>query len=42
MDLSSGAREFADIDSEEVDDDDDERYKSFSLKEKFIYQLKNW
>jgi hypothetical protein len=39
MDLSSGVREFADID--EIDNED-ESYKALTLKDKVIYQIKNW
>jgi amino acid transporter len=40
MDLSTGAREFEDLEAEE--EDEDEGYSSMTFKEKAIYQLKNW
>jgi amino acid transporter len=40
MDLSTGAREFQDLEEEE--EDEDEGYSSMTFKEKAIYQLKNW
>nr|ODN85718.1 amino acid transporter [Cryptococcus depauperatus CBS 7841] len=39
MDLTTGAREFHDIDEE---DEEEMRYKNFTFKEKVIYQIKNW
>ena len=39
MDLTTGAREFSDLDD---DEEDNEYYKSLSLKGKIVYQLKNW
>ncbi|WWD18292.1 hypothetical protein CI109_102742 [Kwoniella shandongensis] len=39
MDLSTGAREFDDIEDETEEDD---KYKSLNWKQKAIYQLKNW
>jgi hypothetical protein len=38
MDLSSGAREFGDIEMDEEDD----RYKGLTWKEKVVWQFKNW
>jgi amino acid transporter len=39
MDLSSGAREFHDIDATE---EEDEKYQAMNWKQKAIWQLKNW
>ncbi|WWC88924.1 uncharacterized protein L201_003839 [Kwoniella dendrophila CBS 6074] len=39
MDLTSGAREFYDIDDESPEDD---HYRSLTWKEKVVYQIKNW
>ncbi|TYJ51597.1 hypothetical protein B9479_007822 [Cryptococcus floricola] len=39
MDLSTGAREFDDIDE---DEEEEMRYKSMTFKQKVIYKLKNW
>lgn len=41
MDLSSGAREFHDLDEEEEEDKDD-YYHSLNWKQKVVYQIKNW
>jgi len=38
MDLSTGSREFADLDGEE----EDEGYSDMNWKQKAIYNLKNW
>ncbi|KAK6908424.1 amino acid transporter [Kwoniella mangroviensis CBS 10435] len=40
MDLTSGSREFFDIDDSETDED--LRYQSLTWKEKIVYQIKNW
>lgn len=37
MDLTTGAREF-----EDLDDEEEEEFKGNTFKEKAIYQLKNW
>ncbi|KAL1413663.1 amino acid transporter [Vanrija albida] len=39
MDLNSGSREFHDV---EDDDEEDERYKQLSFKDKMLYSIKNW
>jgi hypothetical protein len=39
MDLSTGSREFADLDGEE---DEDEGYSNLNWKQKAVYNLKNW
>ncbi len=39
MDLTTGAREFEDLEGEE---DEDETYKKMTWKEKVVFQLKNW
>jgi len=39
MDLSSGAREFDDIEDES---EEEARYKEMTIKEKVVFQLKNW
>ncbi|ODN86860.1 amino acid transporter [Cryptococcus wingfieldii CBS 7118] len=39
MDLSTGAREFDDIDE---DEEEEMRYKSMTFKQKVIYKLRNW
>lgn len=41
MDLSSGAREFHDIDDAE-DLAEEEHYKSLSLGQKILFKIKNW
>jgi amino acid transporter len=41
MDLTSGAREFHDIDNEE-EEDDDVAYKAMNWKQKALWHLKNW
>lgn len=38
MDLSTGAREFADLEGE----DDDDGYSEMSWKQKIVYNFKNW
>lgn len=40
MDLSTGAREYEDIEEEDVVAE--REYQTMSLKEKVIYQVKNW
>jgi amino acid transporter len=39
MDLSSGAREFANIEDEREEED---YYRSMTWKEKALYQIKHW
>lgn len=39
MDLSSGAREFDDIDDES---EEEARYKEMNIKEKVVHSIKNW
>lgn len=39
MDLTTGAREFQDLDEET---DEEQQYKLMSFKQKVIYQIKNW
>ncbi|OXH18549.1 hypothetical protein C369_00614 [Cryptococcus neoformans A5-35-17] len=39
MDLTTGAREFHDLDEET---EEEQQYKSMSFKQKVIYQIKNW
>lgn len=39
MDLSTGAREFQDLDEET---EEEQQYKLMSFKQKVIYQIKNW
>lgn len=41
MDLSSGAREFHDIDDDE-ENKEEEDYKQMSLGQKIVWQIKNW
>jgi amino acid transporter len=38
MDLSTGSREFADLDGEE----EDEGYSDMNWKQKAVYNLRNW
>lgn len=38
MDLSTGSREFADLEGEE----EDEGYSGMNWKQKAVYNLKNW
>lgn len=42
MDLTSGSREFQDIEEEEEEEDSKEYYRSLNWKQKVWYQLKNW
>ena len=42
MDLTSGAREFHDIEEDEEDTKEDEEYKSMSIGQKLVYQIKHW
>jgi yeast amino acid transporter len=39
MDLTTGAREFMDLDEEE---EEDETYKTMTWRQKLVYNLKNW
>ena len=41
MDLTSGAREFHDIDEEE-EEDEELAYKAMNWKQKIVYKLSNW
>ena len=41
MDLTSGAREFHDIDEEE-EEDEEIAYKAMNWKQKIVYKLSNW
>lgn len=38
MDLTTGAREFADLEGEDMDDG----YHEMNIKDKFMYNLRNW
>lgn len=38
IDLQTGSREFDHLEN----DDEELRYKSLTLKEKIVYQIKNW
>ena len=40
MDLTSGSREFEDLDEDETEEE--VRYKELNWKQKILYQLKNW
>lgn len=42
MDLTTGAREFHDLEDDREDEIADEAYKSMTLAGKVKYQLANW